>query len=128
MFSKVVSAACLCSLQGCTGDTAVSQRAPAPEAPAATSTAIASTLDGIKEKYKLNAIILSAEQDGKPLARTALGVYPGQNWECSHTDFVVPIHAEVATMRGAMGETTRSTIRCCVGSTSQGFRNFLQVR
>jgi len=39
-----------------------------------TSAAISSTLDSIKEKYKLNAIIFGAEQDGKPLVRTALGV------------------------------------------------------
>ena len=74
MISKVVLAACFCALQGCTDNTVVSQCAPVSAAPAATSAAISSTLDSIKEKYKLNAIIFSAEQDGKPLVRTALGV------------------------------------------------------
>ena len=74
MTSKVVLAACFCALQGCTENTVVSQCAPDSAAPAATSAAISSTLDSIKERYKLNAIIFSAEQDGKPLVRTALGV------------------------------------------------------
>jgi D-alanyl-D-alanine carboxypeptidase len=72
--SKIVLAACFCALQGCTDNTVVSQCVPVSAAPAATSAAISSTLEAIKEKYKLNAIIFSAEQDGKPLVRTALGV------------------------------------------------------
>jgi D-alanyl-D-alanine carboxypeptidase len=72
--SKVALAACFCALQGCTDNTAVSQCAPVSAAPAATSAAILSTLDSIKDKYKLNAIIFGAEQDGKPLVRTALGI------------------------------------------------------
>lgn len=35
---------------------------------------ILSTLAKIKEKLKLNAIIFSAEKDGKPIVRTALGI------------------------------------------------------
>ncbi|MEO8754621.1 MAG: serine hydrolase domain-containing protein [Casimicrobiaceae bacterium] len=70
----IVLTACLCTLHGCTDTTAVSQCAPISAAPAATSAAISSALDSIREKYKLNAIIFSAEQDGKPLVRTALGI------------------------------------------------------
>ena len=76
---KVVLTASLCALQGCTDNTVVSQCAPVSATPAATSAAISSTLDSIKEKYKLNAIIFSAEQDGKPLYRTALGVSTNGN-------------------------------------------------
>jgi CubicO group peptidase (beta-lactamase class C family) len=74
MISKFALAACFGALQGCTDNAAVSQCPPVSAAPPVTSAAISSTLDSIKEKYKLNAIIFGAEQDGKPLVRTALGV------------------------------------------------------
>ena len=72
--ARMVLAACCCAVQGCTDDAIVAQCAPVSAAPAATSAAISSTLDNLKEKYRLNAIIFSAEQDGEPLYRTALGV------------------------------------------------------
>jgi len=74
MISKFALAACFGALQGCTDNAVVSQCPPVSAAPPATSAAISSTLDSTKEKYKLNAIIFGAEQDGKPLVRTALGV------------------------------------------------------
>ena len=66
--------ACVLALAGCTDDTVVADCAPVVATPAATSAAIAATLDRIKAKYQLNAIILSAEQNGQPLYRTALGL------------------------------------------------------
>ena len=71
--TKVAMMACFCAMQGCTDDAVVVECAPVDAAPAATSAAISSALAGIKEKYKLNAIIVGAEQDGRPLVRTALG-------------------------------------------------------
>ena len=78
--SQLVLAACFCAIQGCvsdavveSGDAAVEVCAPVFAAPAATSAAIASTLESIKQKHRLNAIILGVEQDGRPLYRTALG-------------------------------------------------------
>ena len=73
--SHIVLAACFCAIQGCTSDDAViADCTPVFATPPATSDAIASTLDGIKNKYRLNAIILGVEQNGTPLYRTALGV------------------------------------------------------
>ncbi len=72
--STIVLAACCCAMQGCKQDAVVAQCAPVSATPAATSAAIASSLAAIKEKYKLNAIIFGAEQDGRPLVRTALGM------------------------------------------------------
>ena len=74
MKTKIALAACFCALQGCTDDVVVAECAPVDAAPAASSAAIASALASIKEKYKLNAIIVGAEQDGRPLVRTALGI------------------------------------------------------
>lgn len=70
---RIVLAVCCCAMQGCAEDAVVADCAPVSAAPAAMSAAIASSLAGIKEKYKLNAIIFSAEQHGQPLVRTALG-------------------------------------------------------
>lgn len=64
---------CCLTLQGCTNNTLVAECAPVVATPAATSAAIASTLERIKAKHQLNAIILSVDQDGTPLYRTALG-------------------------------------------------------
>jgi D-alanyl-D-alanine carboxypeptidase len=79
--TQLALVACFCALQGCvsdtvvdSGDAAVEKCAPVFAAPAATSAAIASTLESIKQRYRLNAIILGVEQDGRPLYRTALGV------------------------------------------------------
>ncbi len=72
--ASVALAACCCALHGCTQDATVAECAPVSAAPAATSAAIESSLAAIKDKYKLNAIIFGAEQDGAPLVRTALGV------------------------------------------------------
>jgi D-alanyl-D-alanine carboxypeptidase len=74
MVTRIVLAACCCALPGCKEDAVVAECAPVAAMPAATSAAIASTLGDIKDKYKLNAIIFGAEQDGQPLMRTALGV------------------------------------------------------
>jgi D-alanyl-D-alanine carboxypeptidase len=70
---QLVLAACLVAVYGCADDTVVARCDPVAAAPAATAAAISSTLERIKDKHKLNAIIFSAEQDGKPLYRTALG-------------------------------------------------------
>src|SRR5262249_28268919 len=70
----MVMVACCCAILGCTQDATVADCAPVSATPPATSEAIASSLAAIKDKYKLNAIIFSAEQDGMPLVRTALGV------------------------------------------------------
>jgi D-alanyl-D-alanine carboxypeptidase len=72
--SQMVLAACFCAIQGCASDSVVAECDPVFAAPAATSASISSTLDSIKKKYQLNAIILGVEQDGTPLYRTALGV------------------------------------------------------
>jgi D-alanyl-D-alanine carboxypeptidase len=74
LVSQWVLAACFCGIQGCNSDAVVEECAPVFAAPAATSAAIASTLESIKQKYQLNAIILGVEQDGQPLYRNALGV------------------------------------------------------
>lgn len=70
----MVLAACFCAIEGCASDSVVAQCDPVSAAPAATSASISSTLDSIKQKYQLNAVILGVEQDGMPLYRTALGV------------------------------------------------------
>lgn len=70
----MILAASFGAIQGCVSDSVVAQCDPVLETPAATSAAISASLDSIKNKYKLNAIILGVEQDGKPLYRTALGV------------------------------------------------------
>jgi D-alanyl-D-alanine carboxypeptidase len=72
--SRILLAACCCAMQGCTQDAVDTECVPVSATPPATSAAIASSLAAIKDKYKLNAIIFSAEQDGVPLVRTALGV------------------------------------------------------
>jgi CubicO group peptidase (beta-lactamase class C family) len=72
--SMLVLAACCCTMLGCTQDATVEECAPVSATPPATSSAIASSLAAIKDQYKLNAIIFSAEQDGMPLERGALGV------------------------------------------------------
>ena len=72
--AQMALAGCCFAIQGCVSDSVVSACAPVDAAPAATSAAISSTLAGIKDKYKLNAIVFGAEQDGKPLYRAALGV------------------------------------------------------
>lgn len=72
--ARIVLAACCCAMQGCAQDATVAECTPVSATPPATSAAIASSLAAIKDKYKLNAIIFSAEQDGMPLERAALGV------------------------------------------------------
>lgn len=72
--SSIVLAACCGAILGCAEDTTVADCTPVVATSPATSAAIAASLAVIKDKYKLNAIIFSAEQDGVPLVRTALGV------------------------------------------------------
>jgi D-alanyl-D-alanine carboxypeptidase len=72
--AKILSVACFYAAQGCASATIAPECAPAPTAPDATTASISSTLDSMKEEYKLNAIIFGAERDGKPILRTALGV------------------------------------------------------
>src|SRR4051794_8404121 len=69
-----VLAACCCAMLGCTQDATVAECAPVAATPPATSAAIQSSLAAIKDKYKLNAIVFGAEQNGAPLVRMALGV------------------------------------------------------
>jgi len=71
--STVLLATCLVTVSGCVNDTVAPDCAPASSGPAATTAAITSTLDGIRKKHRLNAIIFSAEQNGQPILRTALG-------------------------------------------------------
>src|SRR5664279_130674 len=71
---RIALAACCCAIQGCNEDAATAECVPVSATPPATTAAIAASLAVIQDKYKLNAIIFSAEQDGKPLVRTALGV------------------------------------------------------
>jgi CubicO group peptidase (beta-lactamase class C family) len=73
----IVLAGCCCAILGCTQDATVAECVPVSATTSATSAAIESSLTAIKDKYKLNAIIFSAEQDGAPLVRTALGVSTG---------------------------------------------------
>jgi len=72
--STMLLAACLVTVAGCVSDTVAPDCAPASSGPAATTAAITSTLDGIRKKHRLNAIIFSAEQNGQPILRTALGM------------------------------------------------------
>ena len=60
-------------VQACTSDAVMTDCVPVDATPPATSAAIASTLEGIKSKYRLNAVIVGVEQDGTPLHRSALG-------------------------------------------------------
>ncbi len=69
----LAAVACVLTLQGCNDDTVVADCAPVVATSPATAAAIASTLERIKAKHQLNAIILSVDQDGKPLYRSALG-------------------------------------------------------
>jgi len=61
-------------VQACASDAVMTDCVPVDATPPATSAAIASTLEGIKSKYRLNAVIVGVEQDGTPLHRSALGV------------------------------------------------------
>jgi CubicO group peptidase (beta-lactamase class C family) len=60
-------------MSGCNDDSPVAQCAPVSATPPATAAAIESSLAAIKDKYKLNAVIYSAEQNGMPLVRAAIG-------------------------------------------------------
>ena len=68
----IVLAAC-CAMSGCSDDSTVPECAPVSATPPATTAAIDASLAAIKDKYKLNAIIYSAEQGGMPLVRAAIG-------------------------------------------------------
>ena len=72
--SQMILAACFCAIHGCTSDAVVVECAPVFAAPATTSASISSTLESIKTKYQLNAIIVGVELDGTPFYRSALGV------------------------------------------------------
>lgn len=72
--TKIVLAVCCCIIQGCASEAEINVCDPIFTTPAATTAAIESSLAEIREKYKLNAIIFGAEQDGSPLVRTALGI------------------------------------------------------
>lgn len=65
--------ACCGAMLGCAEDAPVAECTPVSAAPPATSAAILASLAAIKDKYKLEAIIVSAEQDGVPIVRMALG-------------------------------------------------------
>jgi CubicO group peptidase (beta-lactamase class C family) len=71
---RLLLAACFCALWGCTSDSAAPVCVPVVATPAATSAAISASLESIKAKHKLGAIIFSADQDGQPLYRTAIGI------------------------------------------------------
>lgn len=63
----------LLTLQGCDDVTPAADCPVVVATPAATSAAIAATLESIKTKYQLRSIIVGVEQDGRPLYRTAMG-------------------------------------------------------
>ena len=63
---------------------AATQCAPGSAVPSATSRSLSATLESIREKYQLNAIIVGVEQHGKPLYRNAIGV--STNGEPATTD------------------------------------------
>lgn len=72
---RMLFLACFCVVCGCTSDNTVAPDCvPVVATPAATSAAISASLESIKAKHKLNAIIFSADQDGQPLYRTAIGI------------------------------------------------------
>jgi D-alanyl-D-alanine carboxypeptidase len=62
----------LCSVQACSNAPAP-KCAPASAAPDATVDAISATLERIRKADQLAAIIFTAERDGQPILRTALG-------------------------------------------------------
>lgn len=72
--SSVLLLASCCFLSACNDDTTVANCTPVSALPPAQAAAIDASLAALKEKYKLAAIIVSAEQDGVPLMRSALGV------------------------------------------------------
>jgi D-alanyl-D-alanine carboxypeptidase len=72
--TSTVVLACLLALEGCANETTASSSACLPVATTPAAGAISAILEGIKNKYKLNAIIFGAEQKDAPLMRTALGV------------------------------------------------------
>ena len=69
----IVLFAWCCAISGCRDDSAVAECTPVSAIPPATSAAIESSLAAIRDKYKLIAIIYSAEQNGMPLVREAVG-------------------------------------------------------
>jgi len=71
--STVVLVAACCALWGCKDDATIADCAPVFAAPPATSAAIEASLAALKDKHRLGAIIYSAEQDGVPLLRAAIG-------------------------------------------------------
>jgi hypothetical protein len=98
--SRIALAASFFALHGCTDDAVVADCAPAFAAPPATSAAISEALERIKDKHKLNAIIVGVEQNGTPLYRTALGVSPNG----------VPATTEMHFRIGGVGWQMLSTI------------------
>ena len=70
--SQTVLIACFYAILGAS-NAAGAECAPVLAAPAI-ATSISATLDSIREKYKLNAIILSVEQNGTPIYRNAIGI------------------------------------------------------
>src|SRR5215218_2864048 len=77
MWSRIALAMCLCAVHGCTDDREGAHCVAVSAAPPAMSAAITATLEGLKEKYQLDAVIAGVEQDGTPLVRTALGISGG---------------------------------------------------
>ena len=71
--SRTVLIASLFAVVGAS-NAAAAECAPVVAAAPAIAASISAKLDSIKEKYKLNAIILSVEQNGTPLYRKALGI------------------------------------------------------
>jgi D-alanyl-D-alanine carboxypeptidase len=72
--ASTVVLACLLALEGCANETPSSSSSCPPVAATPAAAAISAILEGIKDKYELNAIIFGAEQNDMPLMRTALGV------------------------------------------------------
>lgn len=132
---------------GCTEDSTVAECAPASATPPATSAAIASSLAVIKDKYKLNAIIFSAEQNGVPLERAAIGVSTagapattqmhfrigGVGWQVLSTVMLrmveqypgaISLNDSVAKWYPAYPNADRTTVRMLAAS-SAGFGDYI---
>lgn len=142
---RALLAACCCAMLGCTDDAPVADCAPVSATSPATSAAIASTLAALKDKHKLNAIIFSAEQDGVPLVRTALGISTagvpattqmhfrigGVGWQYLSTIMLrmvdqgaIALNDPVAKWYPAYPNADRTTVRMLAAS-SAGFGDYI---
>ena len=145
--SRIALAAFCCALQGCNEDAGTTECVPVSATPPETTAAIEASLAAIKDKYRLNAIIFSAEQDGKPLVRTALGISTpgvpattqmhfrigGVGWQYLSTVMLrmveqnpgtIALNDSVAKWYAAYPNADRTTVRMLAAS-SAGFGDYI---